>query len=138
MRSTRLLLVALSLTFSSGLVLYATQARGECTNAHELDTGAPAPCQGVLFPRAWALQAVSCVQLDLPRAEAERNAAAIAEADCQQTLASLQKAYELHLEKYEELVRDAAGLRVEPWHKSPIFWFGVGVVGGAGFAVLVR
>jgi len=138
MRWTRLLVVVLSLAFTSGLVLYSVQAKSECTSAHDLEQGAPALCRGVLFPRDWALQAIACVQLDLPQAEAERASAMAGEADCQNTMRSLQTAYESHLTEYEKLTRRAAGLSHKPWYESPILWFGVGLAGGVGVAVLLR
>ena len=138
MRWTRLSVATLSLAFLVWLGLCATKANGECLGAHELEAGAQAPCRGVLWPRAWTLDAVSCVQVDLPQAKSEHALATAGLADCHKTLKDLQAAYEIHLAKYEDLTRSVAGLGARSWYESPYFWFGLGLVGGGIVVFAIR
>ena len=131
---TRLLLAASSLFLLLGLAICAPEARSEdCARAHEIETGLKAPCSGVLWPKLWSVEAVTCVEVDLPQAmEAGERAEADA-TDCARTLKELQSAYEKSLLDVEKIAREAAGLRKQ-WYESPVLWLGVGLFGGVATA----
>ena len=137
MRWTKLFLVIANLSLLLTLAICAPEARGEsCVRSHEINKGIEAPCDGVLWPKNWSIQAVTCVEVDLPEAiEKEQRALADA-ADCAVTLSRLQEAYEANIINLERIARDAAGLESQ-WYESPVLWLSVGLVGGAAVAFAV-
>jgi len=94
-----------------------------CTSAAPLTAGEPAPCHGLLISRTHAQQAIKCVQVTVPKLQAELTYQA---RSCEARKAS----YTAHLGSIE-LALEAAE-QADPWWKLPLV---AAAFAGIGFAL---
>lgn len=90
--------------------LIATSAIAQpCTQAVPVTS----PCEGVVLPSAWALEAAECKRILVPLCRAEKD----------------QLAAQLRLARFD---LDQARLSAtRQWYEHPLLWVGVGVVASA-------
>lgn len=112
------------------LLLFPSQAYGqECTEAVAVEL----PCSGVLLPKPWALDCVSCRDVKLPACLADldsaRELAGIDLDAARQELEAERLAHE-ETRKLLEIAQRHAG--PPAWFQHPAFWTVVGIAIGAG------
>ena len=128
-----------SLYFVFSLAVCGTEKASatECDLSYELIQSQKAPCNGILWPKIWTMQALACVEADLPEATQERDATKRLLNSCGNSLTKLQEAHTKALGDLETIARNAAGLNASPWYEHPTLWFGLGLAGGAGLVVFL-
>ena len=108
-----------------------------CTEAKPVKFGDSTPCTGILWPSPWTVNALSCMNVELPRLKAEvdfLNGSLLACKDRSNGLITLCN------QKMDELIKiseDAAGLSKTEWWESPIFWGIVGFISGSTLTIVV-
>ena len=134
MQSIRLLIVAFSLgvVLSFAVCSVSKVNAKECTSSFSLIDGQRAQCSGILWPKSWALEALACVEVDLPQSKQQTKACELVSQSCENSLLDLQANHKIAVDQLEEIARGAAGLNVKPWYEHPVFLVGVGIMGGAG------
>lgn len=132
MQLIRLSAVVLSLAgILSAFVCGSDFAEGAeaCVEASPITSGQTATCSGVLWPKDWSVNAVSCLSIDLPEEKEGHEITRRALTGCSGDFDALQIAHAESVRKLEEISRDAAGI-TRAWHDSKWLWLSVGLVGG--------
>jgi len=130
------LLAALLLAVS--MVAFAQDCRAqECTVSAPIHAGAVAPCSGVVFPQAWAFQAIQCIDVDLPMEKTRAELCENRQSANLATWGNQEKLYRAQIRDLEELTRKAAQIE-RPWFESKWIWFTVGAVSAGSLIVLIK
>ncbi len=109
----------------------------QCTKASAVTTGQGAPCDGILWPAPWTVEALRCVRVDLPSCKASlQHEQTVRSADRLAAEERVSAAQQLAQERLQ-LLEQALNIPPEtiaplPWYASP--W--VSVVTGAVGLVL--
>lgn len=112
------------------LFFYADAKAQTCTGASGLQSGQVAPCTGVLWSPADSVRAVECVSVDLPKCGADVVYHSTRSKVMLNHLTKIEGLCDGTINKLITIAEDAAGLRPEPWHRSPWLWLSIGVVVG--------
>ena len=126
-------LMATSLT-----VIFAEEsAADECGSSVPVYAGQPASCSGVIFPQTWALQAIQCIDVDLPMFKSKHQLCGLTLSTKTEEWQNLKLSYERQLEGCENIARQTAGIE-SPWHNSKALWFVIGAATSAGLIFVLR
>lgn len=109
-----------------------------CSGASALLEGGAAPCDGILWPSAWTVEALRCRRVELPacQADAARAAAlAAAELEGERARASTWRELAEARRRQLEAIVAAPPPPPPPWYASPWAWAAGGFVLGVAATV---
>ena len=109
----------------------------ECPVSSAIFIGDTAPCSGVLFPHGWALQAVQCMDVDLPMWKTKTEVCHLTLHTKAAEWGRMETSYKAQVSELEALTRSVAGIE-KPWFESRWVWFALGSVVTGSLILVVR
>tara|TARA_R110000824_G_scaffold103575_4_gene246060 strand:+ start:145 stop:564 length:420 start_codon:yes stop_codon:yes gene_type:complete len=107
----------------------------ECVNTIPLDFGAKAPCAGLLFPASWATTSLRCLNVEVPRLEAEVQLLKGSLSACEQRIEGLTSLCDTKMGELISIVEETSHLNETQWYESPIFWGIVSFIAGGATVI---
>jgi hypothetical protein len=110
-----------------------------CERSYSLQRGVAAPCSGLLVPGEEAIQAATCLHVDLPQCERRREDEQRQARLQIETMSGLIDRAEIAQRKTAELLRQALALQRAgpPWYEEPAFVAPVSAIGAIAGVLLV-
>jgi len=134
MQSIKLFLLGASL-----LIIFSVcqpSSAQECAQSYELAAGEVARCNGVLWPRTWSVEAVTCFSADLPEAQANYDECLKQAKNCEHRFESLNVQCNKTIDDLSTVARDAAAIETPSvWDSKPLL-VTLGIAGGFALALM--
>ena len=102
-----------------------------------IQAGEVSPCTGILFPQMWTLQAVQCIDVDLPLWNEKESLCSSLSLAKGESWSRKESSYKSQIKDLENLTRKTP-LEGARWYQSRVLWFSVGLVTGGALILVVK
>lgn len=133
----------LVILLASTLLLFLMVALANKASAQECGVSAPiqagevSPCTGILFPHTWTLQAVQCIDVDLPLWKEKESLCSSLSRTKADEWSQKESSYKEQIKDLENLTRQSP-LEGARWYQSRVLWFSVGLITGGALILVAR